>query len=47
MNENIKEKKKKGVLRENLEAIIFALVLALIIKGICCSGIQNPFRFNA
>jgi signal peptidase I len=42
MNENIKEKKKKGVLRENFEAIIFALILALIIRAFVVQAYKIP-----
>jgi signal peptidase I len=42
MNENIKEKKKKGVLRENVEAIIFALILALIIRAFVVQAYKIP-----
>lgn len=42
MNENIKEKKKKGVLRENIEAIVFALILALIIRAFVVQAYKIP-----
>ena len=37
---------KKGRLRENIEAIAIAIVLALFIRRFCGTGIQNSFRID-
>lgn len=42
MDENLKIEKKKGVIRENVEAVLFALVLALIIRAFLVQAYKIP-----
>lgn len=44
MTKDVKEKKKKGALRENVEAIIFALILALIIRAFVVQAYKIPSK---